>query len=323
MAEGLLQKGLSPDLIKGKLLPIYSQSEAEHQKDIKDMSHSSFRFFFPKNSSLVTILRYDPRRVIGKENGKNVWKGCKYQLLTWNLLTNEVIPGQWITNKKVLKLCDLSHDGKYFLYAMHVKAKEGTGGMQLPEAIVVVSKPPYFTGLVVLKDIDYDGGYDYWVDKHVGGVWVDCKDPEKHQFVLPRHIAKTTTGKIPKDVEFSNLYVIPETPPLKSKEELLKMKNAELQAILVGMNLAKYGIKADLVDRILKNQEPRFYKQKDPGRSCTEVCVKHGQTTLAHETPINVHLGVVNGKLMVDGVEIYDFLKDRFQNIPPPEDYYN
>lgn len=75
------------------------------------------------------------------------------QLLTWNLETDEITPGQWITGQVNTRSCDLSPNGKLLLgaFANYTKRhqKRFNRGSEVPEGWSAVSRPPFFTAIAV------------------------------------------------------------------------------------------------------------------------------------------------------------------------------
>lgn len=64
-----------------------------------------------------------------------------YQMATWDLNTNEIVKGQWLTKHEIkLNLCDMSPNGEMFVFfIMTFKPVYATH--------TVISRPPYFTGI--------------------------------------------------------------------------------------------------------------------------------------------------------------------------------
>jgi hypothetical protein len=156
----LTEAGLHQDIITYKILPLIRQLEEQLAEKIKAMNTTTFTFFVPPEPlGSILILRHDPKKYSG---GQVI--SSQTHMLQWSRLgmTDEITPGQWIRGKKVLKMSDVNHNGSYFIYGLQVRWNH---------SIVVLSRPPYFTGLVVMEDLD-----DFWDfrpgSKHVGGVWL-------------------------------------------------------------------------------------------------------------------------------------------------------
>ena len=73
-------------------------------------------------------------------------------LLSWDLETEEIVPGQWFKGRVYEHRCDLSPDGRLLIY---FAAKFWRN----PEAWTAISKPPYFTALALwMKETAWGGG---------------------------------------------------------------------------------------------------------------------------------------------------------------------
>lgn len=77
------------------------------------------------------------------------------QCLLWNLETDEVTPGQWFKGRIYEHRCDLSPDGKLFVYfAANHKGQRWDEG-----SWTAISRPPYLTALALwFKGDCWDGG---------------------------------------------------------------------------------------------------------------------------------------------------------------------
>jgi len=67
-----------------------------------------------------------------------------HRLVSWNLETDELVPGQWLTHKRVSSCC-LSPDGAHIAYCLT------TFRNSVYETFVVVSRPPFFTAVVIAQ----------------------------------------------------------------------------------------------------------------------------------------------------------------------------
>lgn len=90
------------------------------------------------------------------------------QLLTWNLETDEVTPGQWITGRVYTRRCDLSPDGKLLIAGItnySAKFAERLGD-ELPfyGGWTAISRPPYFSALAVWYGIGAWNGGGLWTN---------------------------------------------------------------------------------------------------------------------------------------------------------------
>lgn len=95
----------------------------------------------------VLMAREAPRAVIFRRGPTRY-----VQLLTWNLDTDEIVPGQWFKGRIYERRCDLSPDGELLIYFAAKFWRQ-------PEAWTGISRPPYFTALALwMKDTSYGGG---------------------------------------------------------------------------------------------------------------------------------------------------------------------
>lgn len=73
------------------------------------------------------------------------------RMLLWNLATDEITPGQWLSGRIYEERCDISPDGSLFVYfAGKFKTELGT--------FTAVSRPPFFTALALWPDGSTWGG---------------------------------------------------------------------------------------------------------------------------------------------------------------------
>ncbi len=104
--------------------------------------------YFAADAHLAVILRQGPTR--------------QFRMILWNRETDDFEDGQWTKNKVYPDRCDLSPDGRHFLYFMldgHWKSP-GEG------AYSAISKPPYWTALALFPEGNTWGG---------GGVFIDAQ----------------------------------------------------------------------------------------------------------------------------------------------------
>jgi hypothetical protein len=85
-----------------------------------------------RDAPLAVVLRRGPTR--------------QFQLLTWDLATDEVTPGQWFKGRIYERRCDLSPSGRYLVYfAAKHKGPFGTW--------TAVSRPPFLTALALWPNL--------------------------------------------------------------------------------------------------------------------------------------------------------------------------
>jgi hypothetical protein len=104
----------------------------------------------------VFLAREVPVAVILRR-GPNQWA----QLVSWDRKTDRMTPGQWFHGQVYARRCDLSPDGRLFVYfaAKHGRPKEADED-EIGEAWTAVSRPPYFTALALWTNLGswYGGG---------------------------------------------------------------------------------------------------------------------------------------------------------------------
>ena len=81
------------------------------------------------------------------------------QLLQWDRATDAITPGQWFHGRVYERRCDLSPDGKLFVYfaAKHGRRPSDDG---IGDTWTAISRPPYFTALALWANLGawYGGG---------------------------------------------------------------------------------------------------------------------------------------------------------------------
>jgi hypothetical protein len=102
--------------------------------------------FFARSVAVGVILR----------RGPSEWA----QLVRWDRSNDHFEPGQWFRGRVYERRCDLSPDGKFFVY---FAAKHGPRNDpdDIGEAWTAISRPPYFTALALWQNVGswYGGGY--------------------------------------------------------------------------------------------------------------------------------------------------------------------
>ena len=90
------------------------------------------------------------------------------QLVLWNRENDTFTEGQWFHGRVYVRRCDLSPNGKLFVY---FAAKHGPGrhyDVDVGEAWTAISKPPYFTALALWPNLgSWYGGGVFHDDTHV------------------------------------------------------------------------------------------------------------------------------------------------------------
>jgi hypothetical protein len=100
----------------------------------------------------VIHAREAPTAVIIRR-GPSKW--C--HIISWSTKTNVIEHGAWVKGRIHSEKCDLSFDGKLFVYFLH---KEGYTPDRLPNSWTALSRPPWLTALSLWPQGDtyYGGG---------------------------------------------------------------------------------------------------------------------------------------------------------------------
>lgn len=102
--------------------------------------------FFAQDNDRAVILRQGPSKV--------------FRLILWHRDTDRFEDGQWLKHKVYVERCDLSPDGRHFIYF----ALDGRWGSVTEGSYTAISHPPYFTAISLFPQGDTWGG---------GGVFLD------------------------------------------------------------------------------------------------------------------------------------------------------
>ena len=100
----------------------------------------SLHFFFATESTRAVILRRGPSKL--------------FRMLLWHRKTDHFEDGQWLKHKVYPERCDLSPDGRHFLFF----ALDGKWGNEARGSYTAISRPPWFTALVLHPQGDTWGG---------------------------------------------------------------------------------------------------------------------------------------------------------------------
>ena len=96
--------------------------------------------FFARNCDRAVILRQGPSKV--------------FRMILWDRRNDVFEDGQWLKHKVYVERCDLSPDGKHFIYF----ALDGRWGTMAKGSYTAISKPPFFTALALFPEGDTWGG---------------------------------------------------------------------------------------------------------------------------------------------------------------------
>lgn len=106
------------------------------------------------NSEMAVILRRGPSQ----------WS----QLLQWDRSRDSVTPGQWFHGRVYERRCDLSPNGRYFIYFAAKHGRRPSNADDLGEAWTAISRPPYFTAIATWPNIgSWYGGGVFRANDHV------------------------------------------------------------------------------------------------------------------------------------------------------------
>lgn len=102
--------------------------------------------FFARDNDRAVILRQGPSEV--------------FRLILWHRDSDRFEDGQWLKHKVYVERCDLSPDGRHFIYF----TLDGHWSGPAEGAYTVVSRPPYFTALALFPEGDTWGGGGAFLD---------------------------------------------------------------------------------------------------------------------------------------------------------------
>jgi hypothetical protein len=95
---------------------------------------------FAKENDRAVILRQGPSKL--------------FRMILWLRETDTFEDGQWLKHKVYVERCDLSPDGRHFLFF----ALDGQWGSEAGGSYTAISRPPFFTALVLHPQGDTWGG---------------------------------------------------------------------------------------------------------------------------------------------------------------------
>lgn len=96
--------------------------------------------FFACENDRAVILRQGPSKL--------------FRMILWHRDTDRFEDGQWLKHKVYVDRCDLSPDGRHFLFV----ARDGRWGGMAEGSYTAISRPPYFTALSLFGQGDAWGG---------------------------------------------------------------------------------------------------------------------------------------------------------------------
>ena len=102
--------------------------------------------FHAREAAQTVILRQGPTRL--------------WRMILWDREADSFQDGQWLKHKVYAERCDLSPDGRHFLYF----ALDGRWSQPAQGSYTVISHPPFFTALQLYPQGDTWGGGCFFVD---------------------------------------------------------------------------------------------------------------------------------------------------------------
>jgi hypothetical protein len=93
------------------------------------------------------------------------------QMIKWHTDTDQFEPGQWMKARVYEDKCDLSPDGKLFIYFVH-KGNNPRVSKDYMYTWTAISKPPYFTALSLWKEFGTWGGGGHFLDNKTVRIYV-------------------------------------------------------------------------------------------------------------------------------------------------------
>ena len=81
-------------------------------------------------------------------------------MLTWDLQTDKITPGQWLKHRAYTEFADLSSDGRYLIYNAATHNLTHAVG----SSYVAISKPPFFTAVALYPTPGFEEGAGAFLD---------------------------------------------------------------------------------------------------------------------------------------------------------------
>ncbi len=102
--------------------------------------------YHARDCGRTVILRKGPSKV--------------FRMILWNRDDDTFEDGQWVKSKVYPERCDISPDGRHFIYFM----LDGAWGSDAKGSYTVISRPPWFTALALFPQGDTWGGGGQFLD---------------------------------------------------------------------------------------------------------------------------------------------------------------
>lgn len=127
-----------------------------------------------RDASVAVILR----------RGPSAW----YHVILWETRCDDFIHGAWFKGRIYEEKCDLSPDGKLFIYSVYQGSRVGSS---FTDSWTAVSRPPWLHALVLWpQGTTYGGGGQFTSPLTLWGVSGLCTHPD---FPLPKQLQLTDT----------------------------------------------------------------------------------------------------------------------------------
>lgn len=118
----------------------------------------------PAPCRLAVFLSRQARVGAILRRGPSAW----VQLVRWDRVSDVFSPGQWFHGRVYERRCDLSPDGRLFIYFAAKPGARRPDEDDIGEAWTAISKPPYFTALALWPNLgSWYGGGVFKTDKAV------------------------------------------------------------------------------------------------------------------------------------------------------------
>ena len=292
--------------IRKIIITKYKIAEEKRQKIQAELKTSIFTVFISENEKSAVILRRDAPKIKQGNDINN--KTLSYvpraiQMLHWNLETDVITPGQWIGNKKIrVNNSMVSPNGEYFLYAIEIPGgpyKDYTGGI---DYLTVISKPPYFTGLLVLRSIECQR-YNEVYGRMIGGEWISDESIKLNS----AHYCDSNrieNGSIPEWLTIVDDDV--------RRTQLSHLRIMDLKQFIIDndMNICVSNKrKSDIVEAIISYENSRIKPKKKTSVNIPFI------------DPKKRKIDFIDGCITVNGKKIYDCSNDVFTKITPSNNY--
>jgi hypothetical protein len=131
--------------------------------------------FFSDHCWMYVILARDAKAAVILRRGPTQW----WRLTLWDTRRDTFEPGQWFRGRIYPAKCDLSPDGKLFLY-FGGKFTSRSVDAGYSDTYTAISRPPYLTALALWPIGGTYGGGGYFVDNRTVYVGADLPHHPKH-----------------------------------------------------------------------------------------------------------------------------------------------